>query len=79
MDIFYIDTESGKVAIANTMDVATRFGAGRMVEEEVGADFTQALEKAWIPPYGAPKMLHFEEARPFNSEELKKFLELHKI
>ncbi len=41
----------------------------------MGADFTQALERAWIRPYGAPHMLQFDEVRPFNSEEQKWFFE----
>ena len=57
MDASYVKADSGKVADLRIMDVATRFGAGRVVAEEVGADFIKALEKAWTRPYGAPQIL----------------------
>ena len=44
MGVFYIKADSGKVAVLHVVDVATTFGAGRVVMEEVGAVSTQALK-----------------------------------
>ena len=43
MGVFYIKADSGKVAVLRRVEVATRFGAGRAVKEETGAEFTNDL------------------------------------
>lgn len=71
MDVLYIGLTSGrKVAVLHFVDVATRFGAARVLQQEQGPDIVQALERAWFRPYGAPKRLQMDEARPFCSQEV---------
>ena len=75
MDVFYIEIAGGKAAILHIVDVATRFGAARVLTNENGEEVVRALDRAWFRPYGAPHMLQFDEARCFCGEEVKTFLE----
>ncbi len=47
MGVCYIKADSGKVAVLRKVDVATRFGAGRVATNDVGADVVHALRRAW--------------------------------
>ncbi len=79
MDVFYIKTETGKVAVLHMVDVATRFGTARVLEQETGTTVVRAVERAWIRPYGPMLMLQCDEARPFCGDELKLFMERYGI
>ena len=71
MDVFYIHVSMGQVAVLHMVDTATRFGAARVLLQEQGSDVARALERSWFSPYGPPKVLQFDEARCFCSDELK--------
>ncbi len=67
MDVFYVQLETCKATALHLVDVATRFGAA----EENGQEITREAERAWLRPYGSPRMIQCDEARPFCIEEVK--------
>ncbi len=75
MDVFYVQLETGKAAVLHLVDVATSFGAARILTAENCEQIAQALERAWFRPYGNPHMIQCDEARPYCSEEVKLYLE----
>ena len=80
IDVLYIGLDNGrKAAVVHIVDVATRFGAARLLSNEQGPDITRALERAWFRPYGPPKQIQNDEARPFCSQEVTVFLETHGV
>ena len=56
------------------VDTATKICAARVPKQERGTDVVRALGRAWIRPYGTPK-LQIDEARGFCSPEVRVFLE----
>ena len=83
MDVFWIGGNAPwgnrKIPILHMVDVAARFGTARVLAEETGAEVIKALTRGWLKPYGCPKVLQCDEARPFNGEELRTFLERRNI
>ena len=69
MDVLFIGLERNRRATILLMeDVATRFGAARLLKHEPGPHIVRALERAWFRPYGPPKELQIDESRPFCSQ-----------
>ena len=79
MDVLWIRRDGGKVAVLHIVDVATKFGAARVLPAETGPEIVQAFERAWIRPYYAPKRLQMDEGRGFCSQEVLTSLERHGV
>ena len=51
-DTLWIENGKKKVAVLSMVDEATRFMAARVIHDEMGKNFTTAIERAWVRNYG---------------------------
>eukprot|EP00975_Prorocentrum_lima_P009390 1997012-Prorocentrum_lima.AAC.1 len=57
------------------VDVATRFGAARVLNDKQSDTVVMAFERGWVRTFGAPRRLSVDEGAAFSSDRLATWCE----
>ena len=69
-DVFYLKVGDRKYPVLSVVDVATRFMAAYLLDDEATSSYVMALEKMWLRHFGPPKTLVTDEGRSWLGGEM---------
>ena len=72
-------TQNSSFPILHMVDAASRFSAAWVLEKEDAECVIKAIQRAWIRPYGPPKIIQCDEQRAFCSGQFQQFCNQNNI